>query len=48
LKRIGSAARFQIERLLNTKIFLELFIKVRPGWRDSRQFVEEMDWRGGG
>lgn len=48
LKRIGSAARFQIERLLNTKVFLELFIKVRSGWRDSRQFVEEMDWRSGG
>ena len=47
LKRIGSAARFQIERLLNTKVFLELFIKVRAGWRDSRQFVEEMDWRSG-
>jgi GTP-binding protein Era len=47
LKRIGSAARFQIERLLNTKIFLELFVKVRPGWRDSRQFVEEMGWRSG-
>ncbi|HKD84696.1 MAG TPA: GTPase Era [Terriglobales bacterium] len=47
LKRIGSAARFQIERLLNTKIFLELFVKVRPGWRDSRQFVEEIDWRSG-
>lgn len=47
LKRIGSAARFQIERLLNTRVFLELFVKVRAGWRDSRQFVEEMDWRSG-
>jgi GTPase len=47
LKRIGSAARFQIERLLNVKVFLELFVKVRPGWRDSRQFVEGMDWRSG-
>jgi GTPase len=45
LKRIGTAARLQIERLLNTKVFLELFVKVRPGWRDSRQFVEETDWR---
>lgn len=45
LKKIGTRARLQIERLLNTKIFLELFIKVRPGWRDSRQFVEETDWR---
>jgi len=45
LKKIGTAARLQIERLLNTKVFLELFVKVRPGWRDSRQFVEENDWR---
>jgi len=45
LKKIGTAARLQIERRLNTKVFLELFIKVRPGWRDSRQFVEETDWR---
>ncbi len=45
LKKIGTAARLQIERLLNTKIFLELFVKVRPGWRDSRQFVEETNWR---
>ncbi len=45
LKKIGTAARMQIQRLLNTKIFLELFIKVRPGWRDSRQFVEDIDWR---
>ena len=45
LKKIGTAARLQIERLLNSKVFLELFIKVRPGWRDSRQFIEETDWR---
>jgi GTP-binding protein Era len=45
LKKIGTAARLQIERLLNTKVYLELFIKVKAGWRDSRQFVQETDWR---
>ncbi len=45
LKKIGTAARLQIERLLNTKVFLELFVKVRAGWRDSRDFVQETDWR---
>jgi len=45
LKRIGIAARHEIERLLGTKVFLELFVKVRPGWRASREFVEELDWR---
>jgi GTPase len=45
LKKIGTAARLQIERLLNTKVFLELFVKVRQGWRNSRDFVQETDWR---
>ncbi|MBZ5646489.1 MAG: GTPase Era [Acidobacteriia bacterium] len=45
IKRIGTEARYEIERLLGTKVFLELFVKVRPGWRESRQFLEELDWR---
>ncbi len=45
LKKIGTAARLQIERMLATKVFLELYVKVQPGWRDSRAFVEELDWR---
>ena len=45
LKKIGTAARMQIERMLGTKVFLELFIKVRPGWRESREFVDSLDWR---
>ena len=45
LKKIGTAARLNIERMLGTKVFLELFVKVQPGWRDSRAFVDELDWR---
>src|SRR5271157_4321025 len=45
LKRIGTSARLDIEKMVRTKVFLELFVKVQPGWRDSRQFVEELDWR---
>ena len=45
LKKIGTGARLQAEKLLNVKIFLELFVKVRAGWRDSRRLVEEGDWR---
>jgi GTPase len=45
LKKIGTAARIQIERMLGAKLFLELFVKAEPGWRDSRRFVEELDWR---
>jgi GTP-binding protein Era len=45
LKRIGTAARLGTERMLGKKVFLELFVKVRPGWRDSSDFVEGLDWR---
>jgi GTPase len=45
LKKIGTAARLQMERMLGTKVFLELFVKVRPGWRESREFVDGLDWR---
>jgi len=45
LKKIGTAARLQIERMLGTKVFIELYVKAEPGWRDSRRFIEELDWR---
>jgi GTP-binding protein Era len=45
MKKIGTAARLEIEKMLGTKVFLELFVKVRPGWRNSREFVEGLDWR---
>jgi len=45
LKKIGTAARLEIEKMVGTKVFLELFVKVRPHWRESRSFVEELDWR---
>ncbi|HEY7353905.1 MAG TPA: GTPase Era [Terriglobales bacterium] len=45
LKSIGTAARLEIEKMLETRVYLELFVKVRPNWRESRGFVEELDWR---
>ncbi|HEX4487084.1 MAG TPA: GTPase Era [Terriglobales bacterium] len=45
LKKIGTAARLQIQKIVGMKVFLELFVKVQPGWQDSRQFVDELDWR---
>jgi GTP-binding protein Era len=45
LKKIGTAARLDIEKMVGTKVFLELFVKIKAGWRDSRNFVEELDWR---
>ena len=45
LKEIGTAARMDLESLLGKKVFLELFVKVKVGWRESPAFVEELDWR---
>lgn len=45
LKEIGSAARLELEGLLGKKVFLELFVKVKPAWRESETFVEDLDWR---
>ena len=45
LKEIGTGARRQIESLLGTRVYLELHVIVEPGWRESRSFVESLDWR---
>ncbi len=45
LKEMGTAARIELEALLAKKVFLELFVKVKPGWRESAAFVEELDWK---
>ena len=45
LKEIGTGARKQIESLLGTRVYLELRVIVEPGWRESRAFVESLDWR---
>ncbi len=35
LKRIGSEARQELERLLDARVFLELWVKVKGGWADD-------------
>ncbi len=45
LKEIGTGARKQIESLLGTRVYLELHVIVEPGWRESKGFVESLDWR---
>jgi GTPase len=45
LKEIGTGARKQIESLLGTRVYLELHVVVEPGWRESRAFIESLDWR---
>jgi GTP-binding protein Era len=44
LKQIGTAARKELEEILGTKIFLELFVKVQRNWRDNPQLVRQLDW----
>lgn len=42
LKRIGTAARQQIERILHTKVYLELHVKVKKHWRDDEQVLDSI------
>ena len=41
IKKIGSEARKDIEKFVGQKIFLELFVKVRPKWRENDLFLKE-------
>ncbi len=44
LKRIGTLARKDIERLLDTKVFLELFVRVSKDWREDRRMLKELGY----
>lgn len=45
LKRIGTAAREEMEKLFGVKIYLQLHVKVQPGWREKPVFLNALDWR---
>lgn len=45
LKKIGSAARFEIERLLDTKVFLELWVKIKPDWRNNDNMLKNLGYK---
>lgn len=45
LKKIGSDARAELERMLGRKVFLSLFVKVKPNWREDPSFLNAVDWR---
>ncbi|MEH1939999.1 MAG: GTPase Era [Nostoc sp.] len=45
LKAIGSEAREQIQKLISGKVYLELFVKVQPKWRQSRISLAELGYR---
>jgi GTPase len=42
IKQIGTEARRDVERLLGTRIYLDLKVKVSPGWRSDRKFLERL------
>lgn len=45
LKRIGSSARLQIERMLACKVYLELHVKVRPDWRNRKGLLNDLGYQ---
>jgi GTP-binding protein Era len=45
IKEIGTLARTDIEAFIGRKVFLELFVKVRPNWRDNERQLKEYGYR---
>jgi GTP-binding protein Era len=45
LKQIGTEARLELEKLFPPKVFLELYVKIEPHWRDNREIVASLDYR---
>lgn len=44
LKKIGSLSREEIESLLGTKVFLELWVKVKPDWRNNNSMLKNLGY----
>lgn len=45
LKKIGSLARADIENLLGVKVFLQLWVKVKPDWRNSDNMLKTLGYK---
>jgi GTP-binding protein Era len=45
LKKIGTVARYEMERAFEHKIYLQTFVKVKPNWRQDSDFLASIDWR---
>ena len=46
IKRIGTEARHDLEKMLDGRVYLELHVKVRADWRDDERLLDEMGLRG--
>jgi GTP-binding protein Era len=44
IKEIGTKARIDIEELLNSKVYLDLFVKTIPKWRDKEKYLQEFGY----
>jgi GTP-binding protein Era len=42
MKQIGQKARVEIEKMLGVKVFLELWVKVKPGWRQNERALRDL------
>jgi GTPase len=45
LKKIGTEARHEIERLFGIRVYLDLHVRVEAGWREKATFLDALDWR---
>lgn len=45
LRTIGESARADIEKLVGTKVYLNLFVKVRDGWRNKKSFLGDIGYK---
>ena len=45
LKKIGSMARFDIEKFLGKKVYLELYVKSIKNWRDKEKYLQEFGFK---
>jgi GTPase len=45
LKRIGTMAREEMQRMFGVKIYLDLHVRIQPGWREKATFLDALDWR---
>jgi GTP-binding protein Era len=45
IKQIGTEARQELEKVFPPKVFLQLFVRVEPNWRDSRPLIASLDYR---
>jgi GTP-binding protein Era len=48
LKEIGTEAREELEKLFPPQVYLELYVKVQPHWRNNSAVIAELDYRGEG